>query len=469
MMIITRSRKWVTLYQCIFLLSMIIALLDVVMSSSEDAKEQKMRDRILSLPGQPPNLNFSQFSGYVTVNSAAGRALFYWLTEAPKPSDTKPLVLWLNGGPGCSSIAYGASEEVGPFRVNPDGKTLRLNPYAWNLDANLLFLDSPAGVGFSYTNTSSDELTVGDKRTGEDAYRFLVRWMERFPEYKERPFYIAGESYAGHYIPQLAQLIVNRNKGTKTPIINLKGILMGNPLVDDYNDNKGMREYWWNHGLISDETYFELTKWCLNDTILFPKPNCDNALNQAFSEFGDIDPYNIDRPACTKGSSSNEWRQAWRYRGNDECVTGYTRKYMNDPNVHKALHARLNGTSWTSCSRVIRKNWKDSPKSMLPILKELLQAHLRIWIFSGDSDGVLPLSGTRHSINAMKLKTSKRWYPWYHSHGLVGGWSQVYEGGLLTYATVRAAGHEVPLSQPRLAFFLFSHFLANHSLPSSSS
>lgn len=94
---------------------------------------------------------------------------------------------------------------------------------------------------------------------------------------------------------------------------------------------------------------------------------------------------------------------------------------------------------------------------------------VELYVYSGDSDGVLPLSGTRHSINAMRLKTSKRWYPWYHSHGLVGGWSQVYEGGLLTYSTVRAAGHEVPLSQPRLAFFLFSHFLANHSLPSSSS
>jgi len=450
------------------LLCMVIALLDVV--SSDDAKEQKMKDKIISLPGQPPNLNFSQFSGYVTVDPAAGRALFYWLTEAPRPSGTKPLVLWLNGGPGCSSIAYGASEEVGPFRVNPDGKTLRLNLYAWNKVANVLFLDSPAGVGFSYTNTSSDELTVGDKRTGEDAYRFLVRWLERFPEYKERAFYIAGESYAGHYIPELAQLIVNRNKGAKNPTINLKGILMGNPLVDDYNDNKGMRDYWWNHGLISDESYNDLTKWCLNDSILFPKLNCNAALNQALSEFGDIDPYNINSPACTTHASSNEWMQAWRYRGNDECVVGYTRKYMNDPNVHKSFHARLNGsTPWTPCSRVIRKNWKDSPKSMLPIIKNLLQAHLRIWIFSGDSDAVLPLSGTRHSINAMKLKSSKRWYPWYHSHGLVGGWSQVYEDGLLTYTTVRAAGHEVPLSQPRLALFLFTHFLANHSLPSSPS
>lgn len=95
---------------------------------------QQERDRIVKLPGQPPNVSFSQYSGYVTVDKIAGRALFYWFIEAPadKKPESKPLVLWLNGGPGCSSVAYGASEEVGPFRVRPDGKTLSLSPYAWN-------------------------------------------------------------------------------------------------------------------------------------------------------------------------------------------------------------------------------------------------------------------------------------------------------------------------------------------------
>ena len=89
-------------------------------------------DRIDRLPGQPP-VNFSMYSGYVTVDAAAGRALFYWLMEASGvPADSAPLVLWLNGGPGCSSVGYGAMEELGAFRVNPDGATLSLNPYAWN-------------------------------------------------------------------------------------------------------------------------------------------------------------------------------------------------------------------------------------------------------------------------------------------------------------------------------------------------
>jgi len=93
--------------------------------------KDQFRDRINKLPGQPGNVFLSQYSGYVTVNKEAGRALFYWLVEAPD-STSKPLVLWLNGGPGCSSVAYGAAEEIGPFRINPDGKTLYSNPYAWN-------------------------------------------------------------------------------------------------------------------------------------------------------------------------------------------------------------------------------------------------------------------------------------------------------------------------------------------------
>lgn len=91
-------------------------------------------DRITYLPGQPQNVGFDQYSGYINVNEKNGRALFYWLTEAPKERgpDSRPLVLWLNGGPGCSSVAYGAAEEIGPFRINSDGRNLFLNPYSWN-------------------------------------------------------------------------------------------------------------------------------------------------------------------------------------------------------------------------------------------------------------------------------------------------------------------------------------------------
>lgn len=99
---------------------------------AEDQQGLKSADKITSLPGQPKGVNFDQYSGYVTVDPSAGRALFYYFAESQKDASTKPLVLWLNGGPGCSSIGGGAMTELGPFRVNPDGKTLWLNEYAWN-------------------------------------------------------------------------------------------------------------------------------------------------------------------------------------------------------------------------------------------------------------------------------------------------------------------------------------------------
>lgn len=115
-------------------LLLVLAILLLSFTFGTSVNVQQKRDKIVKLPGQPGNVTFSQYSGYVTVDPGAGRALFYWLMEVPRrlgPA-SKPLVLWLNGGPGCSSVAYGASEEVGPFRVRPNGKTLYLNPYAWN-------------------------------------------------------------------------------------------------------------------------------------------------------------------------------------------------------------------------------------------------------------------------------------------------------------------------------------------------
>lgn len=90
--------------------------------------------------------------------------------------------------------------------------------------ANVIFLESPAGVGFSYSNTSSDYDGPGDKSTAIDAYTFLVNWLERFPQYKGRDFFITGESYAGHYVPQLADTVLFNNKITNQTVINLKGI-----------------------------------------------------------------------------------------------------------------------------------------------------------------------------------------------------------------------------------------------------
>jgi serine carboxypeptidase-like clade II len=100
--------------------------------------DRQQADLVESLPGQPSDVGFRQFAGYVTVNETHGRALFYWFFEASHDVKDKPVVLWLNGGPGCSSVGYGALEELGPFLVQKGG--IALNPDAWNKGLTFLLL-----------------------------------------------------------------------------------------------------------------------------------------------------------------------------------------------------------------------------------------------------------------------------------------------------------------------------------------
>lgn len=109
---------------------------------------------ILRLPGQP-KVGFRQFAGYVNVDEKKGRSLFYYFAEAEEHPEKKPITLWMNGGPGCASLG-GAFTELGPFLPKGDGRGVRKNKSSWNKASNLLFVDSPAGVGWSYSNTTSD-------------------------------------------------------------------------------------------------------------------------------------------------------------------------------------------------------------------------------------------------------------------------------------------------------------------------
>ncbi|RHN68889.1 putative carboxypeptidase D [Medicago truncatula] len=399
----------------------------------------RQADKIDTLPGQPYGVNFDQYSGYVTVNPEAGRELFYYFVESPYNSSTKPLVLWLNGGPGCSSLGYGAFQELGPFRINSDGKTLYRNQYAWTEVANVLFLESPAGVGFSYSNTTSDYDKSGDKSTAKDSYVFLINWLERFPQYKTRAFYIAGESYAGHYVPQLASTILHNNKLYNNTVINLKGISVcssnfkrpRNAWIDDATSLKGLFDYFWTHALNSDQTHELIEKYC-DFTVDFTSGNtsaiCNNVTDRAYTEKGKIDFYNIYAPLCHDSSLKNG---STGYVSNDfdPCSDYYGIAYLNRPEVQQALHAKP--TNWSYCS--------------------------------GDTDGRVPVTSSRYSINTLKLPINDAWHPWY-SGKEIGGYVVGYKG--LTFVTVRGAGHLVPSWQPERALTLISSFLYG-SLPAS--
>ncbi|KAK1424677.1 hypothetical protein QVD17_20012 [Tagetes erecta] len=448
-------------------------------SNNQNNRNIQNSDHLVSnLPGQP-NVDFRHYAGYVTVNEFSGRALFYWFYEAWSFPEEKPLVLWLNGGPGCSSVGYGATQEIGPFIVGTDGNDLQLNPYSWNREANMLFLESPVGVGFSYSNTTSDYENLGDDSTANDTYAFLHNWFMKFPSYRTRTFYIAGESYAGKYVPELAGLIHDRNKDPSL-FINLKGILLGNPETSDAEDWKGLVDYAWSHAVVSDETHKTIRESCdftSNDT--WSNNDCSQAVDEVLKQYKEIDIYSLYTSVCINANSAYSENKAQQVMfkkttskmmprilgGYDPCLDDYAKGYYNKPEVQKALHVSdgLHLKNWTICNMDIFYGWSQSKDSVLPIYKKLIDAKLRIWVYSGDTDGRVPVLSTRYSLSSLGLPITRAWRPWYNQKQ-VGGWLQEYEG--LTFATFRGAGHAVPIFKPSASLAFFTSFLLGES-PSS--
>ncbi|PSN56679.1 putative serine carboxypeptidase CPVL [Blattella germanica] len=165
------------------------------------------------------------YSGYFRISMNPFRHLFFWFFPCEYQPQNKPLLLWLQGGPGQSAMVA-IMEEFGPFVLNGDISAVRYSPNSWTQDYNILFFDNPIGTGFSFSNASADSsysATVED--VADNLYHALIQFFMVFPEFRTNRFYIAGESYAGKYVPTLAYQIMNYNSRPTTSIrINLKGL-----------------------------------------------------------------------------------------------------------------------------------------------------------------------------------------------------------------------------------------------------
>ncbi|KAF4669874.1 hypothetical protein FOZ61_002777 [Perkinsus olseni] len=156
--------------------------------------------------------------------------LFYWLFESRQAPDKSPLVIFFQGGPGASSMYSVTSGNGGPCILNDAGTDTTINKYSFNSFANVMYIDQPALVGFSEGTPPTNSI---------DAAKSTLVALEKFfsenPKYNTEVF-LVGQSYAGHYIPAMAQeMYAQKSK------INLKGVAIGNGLVIPIHATDGLR------------------------------------------------------------------------------------------------------------------------------------------------------------------------------------------------------------------------------------
>ncbi|KAL0422546.1 UNVERIFIED_CONTAM: Serine carboxypeptidase-like 18 [Sesamum latifolium] len=237
--------------------SLILCLLLLMINTDTTASSQSI---INTLPGYPGALPFNLETGYIGVGENDEVQLFYYFIQSQNDPQRDPLILWLDGGPGCSGFS-GLVYEIGPLAFDVEGfdgsfASFSLNPYSWTKIANIIFIDSPVGTGFSYA-TTPQAYNSNDTISAEHNYSFLRKWLLNHPEFVKNRMYIAGDSHGGKIAPMVALEIVKGNEAGFKPRMLLQGYIVGNSVANINKDYNEKVPYAHRMGLISDE-YFEI-------------------------------------------------------------------------------------------------------------------------------------------------------------------------------------------------------------------
>ncbi|KAJ7770966.1 alpha/beta-hydrolase [Mycena maculata] len=178
-----------------------------------------------------PGISHAGYIGLHGDSEDAPKRSFFWYFEAEHDAENAPIILTVGGGPGTSGMLNPMSAQ-GPCLIVENGTAP--NPNRWTEHFNLIALDHPVGVGFSYgtqVNSSRDAAV--------DVYDFLQKFYRLFPHLVKNQFILSGGSYGGMYVPHMATVIHEQNtalaagKGQPGAIhINLESMMVSNPISD---------------------------------------------------------------------------------------------------------------------------------------------------------------------------------------------------------------------------------------------
>jgi len=396
----------------------------------------------------PHNDDVVQHYGYINVNPSENANLFYWMFESQNDPSTDPFVLWMTGGPGCSS-ELALFFENGPYTVNPD-LSLSNNPYSWNTFANLLYVDQPVGTGYSYAN---EDYVQNETQMAVDMYSFLQQFFTMYPQYAMLDFYIIGESYGGHYVPALAAAVVTGNAQITNVYINLVGIGIGNGWTDPLVQYGSYGPFAYANNLINEATYQLINSTyqdCVEDINNQnwgeASYDCGSLMQDVLDYAGNINYYDIDLqcnppPLCYD-------------------LTNIT-NYLNLPDVLAELRV-ASGITWGACNDEVNEMFSvDIIQSYRFDVPYVLKAGVRVMVYSGMLDLICNYFGGAMWTSGMKWPGQTKFnnlplQDWTYN-GDVAGHVKSYQG--FTWLEVEDAGHMVPHDQPAVALQMLNLFL----------
>ncbi|KAI5633506.1 serine carboxypeptidase domain-containing protein [Phthorimaea operculella] len=416
-------------------------------------------------------IRFSSHAGFFTIDENLQSNMYFWYFPAFSGNKKAPVLLWLQGGPGGSSL-FGLFTELGPLVVTNKGFSQR--KYHWALDNHLIFIDNPVGTGFSYTEKEEGYCNDEDC-VAKNLYKCLEQFFTLFPDLKNNEFYITGESYAGKYIPSLAMEIHRRNQNTvksksKTKDgeieitvqnignkeqwkINLQGLAMGNAFCDPINQID-YGSYLYQHGLIDDDQ-----KQIFRDM----QNNIQSEIKQKeWKRAGlllDKLLFGSNNTSYIENFTGFNYYYNYLMTADDPDVTMFAKLLQSVP-VRKVCH--VGNKPFNSGEKVMEHLSLDILHSVAPVIEELL-SHYRILFYNGQLDIIVAYPLTENFLRNLNFSSSKEYHVakrkiWRVGQEVAG---YVKKAGNLTEILVRNAGHMVPSDQPKWALDMITRFIRN--------
>jgi len=385
-------------------------------------------------------------SGYFTVNPSHNSNIFFWYVPAQNHTAAEvPLLLWLQGGPGASSL-FGLFQENGPYVIGKNDVTQR--EFAWSTEYNMLYIDQPVGTGYSFTG-NDEGYAKNEDDVASDIYEALRQFFVVFPHLRQCDFYVTGESYAGKYAPAIADKIDRMNGGAGIePRIALKGIAIGDGLIDPFQQlNYGDLIIQTGLGDANDKSHFVKSA-----------EQARNLMKQNKSaEAGNVIVGMTDYFVKTTHLAN-----AYNYLSDSAPDFQTFEKFVTAQEVKSGIH--VGGRSFdTNAEKVFDLLTSDIPVSSGPLIERLLDKSYKVMLYNGQTDVNIPYAETEKMVRNLRWKGQEAYrhadrHIWKVDGNVAGYAKEVLN---LRQVMVRNAGHMVPADQPKLAFDMINRFVKN--------